>query len=692
MSDQITIKIGGDSKDLTEEVKKVKKSLDGLGSADKGISTLNIAWGSFVGNFASNALSSAMSGLMNIFGGLTNAAIGFAKSAEEDATSLNQMNIAIAQSGDYSKEAAASMAQYVDQIEKSSNFAGPAIAKTAAMIQQMSVLSADALPKATQATADFAAAFSLDIETAGKIVGKAMSGNVEALGKYGIELKSTGDKSKDAAAALELLSDRFGGAALASIQNFTGAQNQLQNKIDDVGKSFFGQITSNAALIGSLQGIGAVFGELQKVVEENKDSISKFVTDGVLFLVDGISLAGEAIAFLVGLYGDVQTFFRFIDDAILASIQTFYELQAGVGDVAANIKEFFGGNADNIRRFVSQAETAVEGFKASREANDAETAQLMANTESKTIAITDFAMKAEQIVKDKVAKAQAAEKQETDQFLQQLNDRAAARGIAGEVETEEMMAKKEFDALYTAENIAAITESLGTEASLREQARIEELTRTGKHNAALKQLKAAQVKAEQESIFAIQKFEEISQKQRLANLQQTLGTVSTLQNESSTELFLIGKAAAIAQATIDGWAGVQKALASAPPPFNFALAALVGTVAAVNVGKIASTPKPTKGAFDGTLVEEGSGYKDDQPYMLSKGEIVAPARNFDEVIEGTARQRGFTKSGESSGGESNLGSNKVIVEISLVDDLIKFVERGLQERRALGITAGGNLV
>jgi hypothetical protein len=76
-------------------------------------------------------------------------------------------------------------------------------------------------------------------------------------------------------------------------------------------------------------------------------------------------------------------------------------------------------------------------------------------------------------------------------------------------------------------------------------------------------------------------------KQQFSNLQSSLNTIATLQDSSSQELVAIGKAAAITTATIDGYAAVQKALASAPPPFNFAIAAVVGIAAAANVAKIA---------------------------------------------------------------------------------------------------------
>ena len=88
-------------------------------------------------------------------------------------------------------------------------------------------------------------------------------------------------------------------------------------------------------------------------------------------------------------------------------------------------------------------------------------------------------------------------------------------------------------------------------------------------------------------------------KDRVQNLQSTLGTISTLMTSNDKTLFTIGKAAAIATATIDGVLAVQKALASAPPPFNIVLAAITGVAAAVNVAKIASQqpPKFAEGGF-----------------------------------------------------------------------------------------------
>jgi tape measure domain-containing protein len=73
---------------------------------------------------------------------------------------------------------------------------------------------------------------------------------------------------------------------------------------------------------------------------------------------------------------------------------------------------------------------------------------------------------------------------------------------------------------------------------------------------------------------------------RLANSQKFFGDMSSLSKSGNSKIAAIGKASAIAQATIDGVLQVQKALASAPPPANFALAAAAGVAAAANVATI----------------------------------------------------------------------------------------------------------
>ncbi|MCF5138206.1 phage tail length tape measure family protein [Pseudomonas lactis] len=84
-----------------------------------------------------------------------------------------------------------------------------------------------------------------------------------------------------------------------------------------------------------------------------------------------------------------------------------------------------------------------------------------------------------------------------------------------------------------------------------------------------------------------QKIEEAKNQALLVGASDFFGNMASLSQSGNKKLAAIGKAAAIIQATMDGYLAVQKALAAFPPPFNFAAAAAVGVATAANVANIA---------------------------------------------------------------------------------------------------------
>lgn len=73
---------------------------------------------------------------------------------------------------------------------------------------------------------------------------------------------------------------------------------------------------------------------------------------------------------------------------------------------------------------------------------------------------------------------------------------------------------------------------------------------------------------------------------RVANFSSTLSTLASLSQSSNSTLAGIGKAAAITMAIRDTYVAANKALASAPPPFNYGLAAAVVAAGMANVDRI----------------------------------------------------------------------------------------------------------
>lgn len=111
----------------------------------------------------------------------------------------------------------------------------------------------------------------------------------------------------------------------------------------------------------------------------------------------------------------------------------------------------------------------------------------------------------------------------------------------------------------------------------------------------------------------------------LQNQRDFFGNLATLATSSNKKVALIGRAAAVTQATIDGVLAVQKALASAPPPYNYALAAAVGIAAAANVAQIVQQGNGPGFATGGSFMVGGSGGVDSQTvaFRATPGEQVA---------------------------------------------------------------------
>lgn len=99
--------------------------------------------------------------------------------------------------------------------------------------------------------------------------------------------------------------------------------------------------------------------------------------------------------------------------------------------------------------------------------------------------------------------------------------------------------------------------------------------------------------------------------QQLSTAQEFFGTLGNLSRSENKKLASIGRAAAIVQATIDGVLAIQKALASAPPPVNYAMAAAVGAVTAANIAAIKSS-KLQGFATGGSFMVGGQGGTDSQ--------------------------------------------------------------------------------
>lgn len=158
-------------------------------------------------------------------------------------------------------------------------------------------------------------------------------------------------------------------------------------------------------------------------------------------------------------------------------------------------------------------------------------------------------------------------------------------------------------------------------------------------------------------------------------------SMASLSQSENKKLAAIGKAAAIADATIQGFVAVQKALAAFPPPFNFIAAAGVGVVTAANIANIAGVGFAQGGYTGPGGVNQPAG-------TVHKGEVVwsqADIRKAGGVgaVEAMRTGQDIVNNGVMVGQpapgpmQSNQQVNNINVNVSGVSD-----SRGMRESSA----------
>ena len=139
------------------------------------------------------------------------------------------------------------------------------------------------------------------------------------------------------------------------------------------------------------------------------------------------------------------------------------------------------------------------------------------------------------------------------------------------------------------------------------------------------------------------------------------GELVQLTQSKNNTLKTVGKIAAITDiSTKTAQSAVNIFNGFSTIPFIGVALGIAGAAAAVAFG--AEKINQVRGAVDGGMVTGGQFGVDSNPFMLARGELIAPDRNFDEVVEGTARQRGFIRpSEESTPANQTEGGNTLVM-------------------------------
>lgn len=268
------------------------------------------------------------------FAGLATAAVAFGAIAVKAALEGQQAHAQLVNAVQNSGTAFASVGGKVD--EMSGKFAklgyeNDAVEAALARLVQSTGNVAGAM-REMGLVADFARARHIDLEQAATVVGKVMNGNVTALAKLGFATKDAAGNVLTASQALQMLSERFGGAAQANAGTYAGKLQALSaewhNMVEVVGNMLL-PVLANVA--GRMADVAGWFDQHRQVA-----LVLAGVIGGPLVIALNAFIAKQTVAFALSTVETVKK----IGAAIMTFLVPATETEAVALTTAATAEAF----------------------------------------------------------------------------------------------------------------------------------------------------------------------------------------------------------------------------------------------------------------------------------------------------------------------------------------------------------------
>lgn len=535
------------------------------------------------------------------------------KAAEETQNAINSLNVALAQSGHYSKEASDDFLEFSEGLQKTTTFSHDAIVQNAALIESLGRLDSEGLKRATKAALDLATATGKDLPAASELVAKAANGNITALNKMGLSLQTGRTHAETFGNALAAIEEHFGGAAESKVNTYSGAVAQASNSFKDLTEQIGNVVVKNPVFIELIHEVNNILNELTGTLEEQTGAFAQLVGAGFSVFLENaafvVSMAGVVTRAFVTLGSAVALLLTPLDLLIvpLRAISVGFkqanaEADAFLVGAAKNLVTFGKGSDDALSTIavdlLRMKEAADRGMDSLAKGADGTVAplknargavkELTEEQKSAQARLKSFAedlLKQGESAKDGSSKALDIAKSQAEQQLaieQSLLDRKLINEIQFET------SKAAIQEGFAAKQQAIEFKQLADDQARARQALAQKLISPNEFDRVQRQLAvnftAFQIKQTADETKREIKSEAdiLAAKKKAAQGQiATINDLSTLQNSKHRELFEIGKAANMAKIAIDtysGAIGAYNAMASIPyvgPALGIAAAAAI---------------------------------------------------------------------------------------------------------------------
>jgi hypothetical protein len=447
--------------------------------------------------------------------------------------------------------------EYARQLQTTTQYSDETSMEMMALLTTFGV-TGEQMKQTLRAAMDLSQGLGIDLRTATMMLGKAALGETGTLSRYGIVIGDNVPKAQALAAVLDQVNSRFGGSTQAAVGNVTTRIAMLKNQFDELKE---------------------VVGKMVLPVFEyytQKLLVISTVIDGVKGTMKNLGMAAlelaKEILQVCTTFGPLQSILSAFG---VTGKQSFQAIDAAINAQMAKLNEW--GKEET--KVIAKSETNLKGRNRLQERLDSEEEALRRKRLAKESADTD---------------TQTANLMTKYQTRWQL-----------------MVA---LQTVTTARQASVLNAYLSEQEQAELLDQVKRLEQQGKFNDAKILMEQATQKATEKMAEDQNKELQRQNQVRMANLSSTLNFISTLSAVKNKELAAIGKAAAIANATMDTYAAASKALNATPwSPANIALMAVVIAAGMANVAKISGVQlakggvvMPQEGGVNATLAEAGS--------------------------------------------------------------------------------------
>jgi DNA repair exonuclease SbcCD ATPase subunit len=624
------------SEKLEFELSVSKNTLNAaLDDAERKATRLDVAIGAALGSFAGNLATKAFDALA---GGISNV-IDFAlasvdaAAAQEDA--INRLAQSLRAAGQASEATVADFVNFANTLEQTSKQSDDAIIAQLAYAKSLGASNNQA-KETIKAAAELSATFGGSLEQNVQLLGKALSGNLaRGLSLIVPELKSLTAEQLRAGEAAKFVNERFGGAAAAELNTYSGRVKLLGDAYEDLQKQIGGLILGSSELGEGQSKIVKIINELTNAIADAR--VERARENGTL------KESQNSIDQLQRQYDVLAEKQKVLNEVILKDGNFFDYLTNAPAKAAANLQtlkaemDVIQQQIQKAKDTVAQGATGVDNDKKGTASGDGADVAAVENRKKQQAEIMNL-------------KAQFAAEEKnfdlTEQNLKLTDEEARhqaelERIQAYELEKIELQAalkSQQAEAELSGRDLELANEKILQEKKLAQQA----IFNKTKLDNAKKQAEAEKAleRAKQEALGGL--------------AVKGLSTLAQFAKDGSKEQFAIQKAAALAEIAVadaKSRALIPAQTATIPYPANLAaiaqMNALVTATTALGVAGVVASA--IKGYADGGIVGASQG-GDNRVATVRDGEMVLNADQQNNLFNAI-------KSG-------SLGGQPIIIQIS----------------------------